>query len=166
METNFQSSEIRLPKTTTTATATTTATTTTKQSPVSSPQFKSSFARSLSFNTNNKPLDLELSPQRIVHSIDATPTDLQFLAHRSNLTMPARASPTSSPPTSSPPTLSPTHHHQHHTDAKFAGHHPRFQVYTIHLLSSQPKPTQFFECCKIILHFVWRMFNVCVCLCV
>lgn len=153
METNFQSSEIRLPKTTTTAAVTTTTITTTTQLPVSSPQFKSSFARSLSFNTNNKPLDLELSPQRIVHSIDATPADLQFLSNRFSLTMPARA-----PSTSSPPTTSPPHHHQHHTDAKFAGHHPRFQVYTIYLLSSQPKPTQFFKSCTYFSH----IFDVCV----
>lgn len=50
METNLQSSEVRIPK-----------------SPQSSnvyPQFKSTFARSLSFNTNsqpNKPLDFEIS---------------------------------------------------------------------------------------------------------
>lgn len=51
METNLQSSEVRIPKT--------------PQSPAVCQQFKSTFARSLSFNTTNqqpiKPLDFELN---------------------------------------------------------------------------------------------------------
>lgn len=59
METSFQSSEVRLPKS--------------PQSPISGcPTFKSSFARSLSFSTNqHKPLDLEIS-FRIAHASDGT----------------------------------------------------------------------------------------------
>lgn len=55
METNLQSSEIRIPKT--------------QQSPVC-PQFKSTFARSLSFNQPNKPLDLEI--RRVPQNNDAS----------------------------------------------------------------------------------------------
>lgn len=55
METNLQSSEVRIPKT--------------QQSPVC-PQFKSTFARSLSFNQPNKPLDLEV--YRIAQNNDAS----------------------------------------------------------------------------------------------
>lgn len=57
METRLQSSEVRIPKS--------------PQSPVSGyPTFKSSFARSLSFSTNqNKPLDLEIS-FRIAQNLD------------------------------------------------------------------------------------------------
>lgn len=58
METNLQSSEVRIPKT--------------PQSPSTCPQFKSTFARSLSFNTNtpqNKPLDFEIS-FRIAQNVD------------------------------------------------------------------------------------------------
>lgn len=58
METNLQSNEVRIPKS--------------PQSPGRCPQFKSTFARSLSFNTNNqpsKPLDLEIS-FRIAQNVD------------------------------------------------------------------------------------------------
>lgn len=59
METNLQSNEVRIPKS--------------PQSPGVCPQFKSTFARSLSFNTNtqptNKPLDLEIS-FRIAQNVD------------------------------------------------------------------------------------------------
>lgn len=58
METNLQSSEVRIPKS--------------PQSPASCPQFKSTFARSLSFNTTNqpnKPLDFEIS-LRIAQSVN------------------------------------------------------------------------------------------------
>lgn len=62
METNLQSSEVRIPKS--------------PQSPGSvCPQFKSTFARSLSFNTNtqpNKPLDFEIS-FRIGQNVDHSP---------------------------------------------------------------------------------------------
>lgn len=51
METNLQSNEVRIPKS--------------PQSPGACPQFKSTFARSLSFNTSNqqpsKPLDFEIN---------------------------------------------------------------------------------------------------------
>lgn len=59
METRLQSSEVRLPKS--------------PQSPISAcPTFKSSFARSLSFSTNqHKPLDLEIS-FRIAQAADGT----------------------------------------------------------------------------------------------
>lgn len=68
METNLQSSEVRIPK-----------------SPQSSgcPQFKSTFARSLSFNTNtqpNKPLDFEISfriAQNVDHSQNLSTTSVQ-----------------------------------------------------------------------------------------
>lgn len=58
METNLQSSEVRIPKS--------------PQTPNVCPQFKSTFARSLSFNTSNqpnKPLDLEIS-FRIAQNVD------------------------------------------------------------------------------------------------
>lgn len=61
METRLQSSEVRLPKS--------------PQSPTSvCPTFKSSFARSLSFSTNqhNKPLDLEISFRIAQTSSDGT----------------------------------------------------------------------------------------------
>lgn len=59
METRLQSSEVRIPKS--------------PQSPISAcPTFKSSFARSLSFSTNqHKPLDLEIS-FRIAQAADGT----------------------------------------------------------------------------------------------
>lgn len=59
METRLQSSEVRIPKS--------------PQSPISvCPTFKSSFARSLSFSTNqHKPLDLEIS-FRIAQAADGT----------------------------------------------------------------------------------------------
>lgn len=56
METNLQSSEVRIPKT--------------PQSPVC-PQFKSTFARSLSFNQPSKPLDLEI--YRVAQHFETTP---------------------------------------------------------------------------------------------
>lgn len=59
METNLQSNEVRIPKS--------------PQSPAACPQFKSTFARSLSFNTTNnqpvKPLDFEIN-FRIAQNID------------------------------------------------------------------------------------------------
>ncbi|XP_055324265.1 uncharacterized protein LOC129578936 [Sitodiplosis mosellana] len=69
METNLQSSEVRIPKT--------------PQSTGSvCPQFKSTFARSLSFNTNtppNKPLDFEIS-FRIAQNVDHSQTNLSTTA--------------------------------------------------------------------------------------
>lgn len=60
METNLQSNEVRIPKS--------------PQSPGACPQFKSTFARSLSFNTNNqqpnKPLDFELNFRTVQHATD------------------------------------------------------------------------------------------------
>lgn len=58
MDTNLQSSEVRIPKS--------------SQSPVGCAAFKSSFARSLSFSTNNqhKPLDVEIS-FRIAQNIES-----------------------------------------------------------------------------------------------
>lgn len=61
METNLQSSEVRIPKS--------------PHSPATCPQFKSTFARSLSFNTNNqptKPLDFEIS-FRIAQNLNHSP---------------------------------------------------------------------------------------------
>ncbi|XP_031620139.1 uncharacterized protein LOC116338797 [Contarinia nasturtii] len=66
METNLQSSEVRIPKS--------------PQSSSTCPQFKSTFARSLSFNTNtqqNKPLDFEISfriAQNVEHSQNLSTT--------------------------------------------------------------------------------------------
>lgn len=61
METNLQSSEVRIPKS--------------PQLAGACPQFKSTFARSLSFNTTNqptKPLDFEIS-FRIAQNVDHSP---------------------------------------------------------------------------------------------
>lgn len=75
METNLQSSEVRIPKS--------------PQAPGSvCPQFKSSFARSLSFNTNtqpNKPLDFEISfriAQNVDHSTNLSTTATVPQSHK------------------------------------------------------------------------------------
>lgn len=71
METRLQSPEVRIPKTDT-------------RSPPSC-LFKSSFARSLSFSTNQKPIDLEIS-FRIAQNLDTSPSSNQQIPQAVNLT--------------------------------------------------------------------------------
>lgn len=110
METNLQSSEVRIPKT--------------PQSPVACPTFKSSFARSLSFSTttattNNqhKPLDVEISfriaqncdsssTQKLAglssatqHKVDEVDEDFEEFMRNSPLKSMHKVSPTSTTPT-------------------------------------------------------------------